>query len=363
MQPDFSQKVALDYSALKNAKTPNRHPVLFRLTLIIMFIAMAYGAVTAMFAISILGIGLGIVIIIGLFLAENRENSKRRMDSLQLFAEQNGFSYSPSSTDVSSEPGSIFKHGDTKIKKHILSGYLSSLPFSMYTYVYTWGSGRMQNTYEIAIFELTLPHKLPHMVFDSLTEPGIYSSSTLPIIFDRAQRIDLEGDFSRYFALYAPDKYGVSALTVLAPDAMQAIVRHATQCDIEIVNNKLYFYWPGMEYSEQAIEEKLQTVQGVLSEIGKKLVSGNLFAHDSHKQLHTVAAQPLELQKWRITDFAQIMLLSAALLALLHMRYPQQTVYLTVPVFFIAATIIASFRELRISRLKKSHSRAYSQKT
>ncbi len=66
------------------------------------------------------------------------------------------------------------------------------------------------------------------MIIDSLVEEGNGNSSTLPIIFDRSQRLVLEGDFYKYFMLYAPDTYGITALTIIAPDAMEILMRHAT---------------------------------------------------------------------------------------------------------------------------------------
>ncbi len=134
--------------------------------------------------------------------------------------------------------------------------------------------------------EITLPRVLPHMVIDSLVENGNGSMSTLPIEFDQSQKIELEGDFHNYFSLYAPDKYGISALTIIAPDA------------IEIIDNKLYFYWPKVANEKQDYEQIFQAVGEVLSEIGMKLSRGDIFADASQAKVHAQAnGQGVRLKK------------------------------------------------------------------
>src|SRR5687767_10750577 len=164
---------------------------------------------------------------------------------LQQFAADNKLAFTPT-IDVTAQSGTMFQHGSLREGKNSMEGEYNDLPFQLFDYEYSTGSGKNRRTHYLTVLSFTLPRKLPHMVIDSLVEPGANGISTLPIQFDRSQRIELEGDFNRYFDLYAPNKYGISALTVVAPDVMMTLMQHAALCDIEIIDNKLYFYWPDL---------------------------------------------------------------------------------------------------------------------
>jgi hypothetical protein len=206
---------------------------------------------------------------------------------LEAFAIKNSFTYLPTmGHDFNTDPGTLFTHGDAKKAGNIISGEFAGFPFTLFRYDYATGSGKSRRAYDAEVMEITLPRVLPHMVIDSLVEDGNGSMSTLPIEFDKSQKIELEGDFHNYFSLYAPDKYGISALTVIAPDAMETLLRHAALCDIEIIDNKLYFYWPKVANKKQDYEQIFQTVDQVLSEIGKKLSKGDIFAQVSQAMIH-----------------------------------------------------------------------------
>ena len=200
-----------------------------------------------------------------------------------------------------SAKGSLFKHGHSKKLKNIVSGQLDDLPFRFFEYYYTKGYGKDSRTYDSTVLEITLPRNLPNMVIDSLVESGNFFGSTLPIQFDSSQKIVLEGDFNKYFALYAPDNYGITALSILAPDVMQALMQHAAKCDIEIIDNKLYFYWPDVSPHQDSVQEKFRTVEEVLKETSKKLTSSDVYATSTQKLLHSEAAtngQHLKMAWW-----------------------------------------------------------------
>lgn len=229
----------------------------------------------------------------------HKQIQKDNQKVMAQFAKENGFVYTPVfAGGFDNDPGTLFTHGHSKGASDILSGDFAGFPFTLFRYNYSTGSGKSRRDYDAAVMEIKLPRVLPHMVIDSLVEDGNGSFSALPIEFDRSQRIELEGDFHNYFALYAPDKYGISALTIIAPDAMEALMRHAALCDIEIIDNKLYFYWPKVALTKHDYEEVFSTVQEVLAEIGNKLSRGDIFAHVSQEKVHAVASgQGVRLKK------------------------------------------------------------------
>lgn len=232
-------------------------------------------------------VGVAIVLVITgvlLVLALVRYNRvhKQNKAALTAFAAQNNMAYQPKNGDIDTS-GALFSEGHSRRVIDELSGIINELPFRSYAYYYTTGSGKNQQTHDAMVMEITLPRVVPQFVIDSQIE------SVVPLSFDKSQKIELEGDFHKYFDLYAPDTYGVSALTLLAPDTMEVLMQHAALCDIEIVQNKLFFYWPVPAGNREQYEQLFTTAQAVLGKIGKKLATGNIYGTQSQAQIH---AQP-----------------------------------------------------------------------
>jgi hypothetical protein len=134
----------------------------------------------------------------------------------------------------------------------------------------------------------TLPRTLPQMVIDSHLDGGLANGSVLPITFDPSQRITAEGDFSKYFSLYAPSTYAVSLLSIIGPDVMQVLLERASGCDIEIIDQYMYFYWPFVSDSRAEYERMFTTADAVLQEVQRKLVSGDIDTSDASARLQGV---------------------------------------------------------------------------
>lgn len=81
--------------------------------------------------------------------------------------------------------------------------------------------------------EMALPRKLPHIMIDAR------QNGVLRAVLPGTQRMRLEGDFDRHFAVYAPDGYQQDALQLLTPDVMACLIDHGRQWDIEIVDEHL----------------------------------------------------------------------------------------------------------------------------
>ncbi len=67
---------------------------------------------------------------------------------------------------------------------------------------------------------ITLPKQFPHLYLDSSKGGGRqmrYSISS-------SQRISLEGDFDKYFRLYAAHGAETLALSIITPDVMEALM-------------------------------------------------------------------------------------------------------------------------------------------
>lgn len=95
---------------------------------------------------------------------------------------------------------------------------------------------------QVGYVRMVLDNELPHMFLQAQgrTRPRPYAFA-----FDRVQRIDLEGDFTRYWRLYVPQGSEQHAYYIFTPDLMQTFVDVIPGCDIEVVGTELYIYAPG----------------------------------------------------------------------------------------------------------------------
>jgi hypothetical protein len=100
-------------------------------------------------------------------------------------------------------------------------------------------AGRSTEWHYLAV---TLPEKLPHLILDATSNDRILSD--LPGRIDGVQRLSLEGDFDRWFRVYAPIRYRSDALYFLTPDVMAALIDTASGYNIEIIDDTLVFFAP-----------------------------------------------------------------------------------------------------------------------
>lgn len=82
---------------------------------------------------------------------------------------------------------------------------------------------------------LTVPlsRDLPHLMVDSLRNGSLRS------LLPGTERMSLEGDFDRHFAVYAPSGYERDALELLTPDVMACLIDYGRHWDVEVIEDRL----------------------------------------------------------------------------------------------------------------------------
>lgn len=116
---------------------------------------------------------------------------------------------------------------------------------------------------------VTLPAPLPHLVLDATANDRPLESD-LPTGVDRSQLIRLEGGFDEHFRVYSPVEYRTGALYVLTPDVMAALIDHASDFDVEILDDRLVIFRPGpADFDDPAT---WQTVGALLAEVVPSIV-------------------------------------------------------------------------------------------
>lgn len=161
---------------------------------------------------------------------------KKQLERLQRFADANGATLIHD-TAVTGYGGLIFDNGRSRQMQESIR-FKDGIEVGNYNF--TTGSGKNSRVHTFAFVRVPLSRELPHMVLDA--RKGNFLGSNLPDTFDRSQRLQLEGDFNKYFDVYVPKQYETDALYVFTPDVMQALVDYAGALDVEIVGKELYIY-------------------------------------------------------------------------------------------------------------------------
>ena len=168
-----------------------------------------------------------------------RGRAERRY-RLAHFAEANGMTWTPTVPDPAL-PGMIFAEGRDREATDVIRGPRPRL-VEVGNYTYKTGSGKSEQTHKWAYVQMRLDTPLPHIVLDAVGNNGLFGVSNLPATFGRDQRLSLEGDFDRYFALYCPKGYERDALYLFTPDVMARFIDNAAALDVEIVDDRLFLY-------------------------------------------------------------------------------------------------------------------------
>ncbi len=208
---------------------------------------------------------------------------------LRQFAAQNGLQFMQINRDPPYQ-GMIFnnKLGSDRLARNVVYSTSASdmVDFEIGNYEYTTGSGKNSQRHDWIYIRMKMDRNLPHIVLDARVNNhrvfGVDAGTNLPFSFTKDQILQLEGDFNRYFTLYAPKEYEDDAMYVFAPDVMAMLIDESSQFDAEIVDNEAYFYLqmkPGMSLDNP---EFMQRIIGIVTVLGRKLHRGTQRYADDH---------------------------------------------------------------------------------
>lgn len=186
-------------------------------------------------------------------------NRLKKRFKLYRFATANGFEYTPKIAIDNESLWSLNRSQDVPVLLHqngmifTSGGHSKKMEdrlvkpnvFEMANYYYVTGHGKNQQSHDWGYIRVSLRRKLPHIVLDAKkNNAGIFgiSLSNLPQTFNSDQTLSLEGDFDKYFTLYAPKQYERDALYIFTPDLMALLIDQSAQFDVEIIDDALYVY-------------------------------------------------------------------------------------------------------------------------
>lgn len=183
------------------------------------------------------------------------------------FASRCGLAYDPIGKTGAIGTGLVFDVGYSRHYRGVLSyEHDGRRLLEVGRYEYTIGSGKQRRTYTWHYAGLRLPRQVPHLVLDSTSNNSALMSraliSNLPVVISNSQRISLEGDFDKYFTLYAPKQYDVDVRYVLTPDVMAALVDKSSHFDVELVDDMVFFYTLQNEMPDHQVLRHIYGVGG-----------------------------------------------------------------------------------------------------
>jgi hypothetical protein len=193
----------------------------------------------AMFAVIPFVLILAVIAMVVVAIVRGFGGQSERWYRLDRFARANAMSYVPAFTNPDL-PGMIFSIGSSRRSSDLVRGERPRF-VEFGNYRYTTGSGKNRTTHKWGYVAVKLDAPLPHIVLDATGNNGLFGSN-LPTGFDKDQRLSLEGDFDRYFALYCPAGYERDALYLFTPDIMARFIDNAAALDVEIVDDWLFLY-------------------------------------------------------------------------------------------------------------------------
>lgn len=271
-----------DMKQLDSSALPTKPPISRARPLIVVlsiFAAILIGFLAVVYAEqagSVIIYGSLAVILVGIYRYTNYIVLQRRVlsDKLLLFATMNDFTYRPYQLRDASLSTLLRLYKKTGKAQHYIQGTWNELPFTLFTFQYAFNhQKRNSQAYDqsVMVAELTLPRSLPHIVIDARLPDQSGGMSALPIVFRASQRIMLEGVFYKHFSVYAADKDRITALSILSPDVMETLLEYAPSADMEIIENKLFFYWKDYELVAKDIENVFATISAITTELQRSL--------------------------------------------------------------------------------------------
>jgi hypothetical protein len=158
---------------------------------------------------------------------------------LEEFAVANGYTFDEDGT-VDETYGSIFRVKGRQSVSDVITGQYSGSALRIFLYEDVIGYGRYQQRYQDTVIELDLHGQLPDLLM--VNNQSRFGHLNLASSFGVKNKVSLEGDFNKYFTLYAPQGNEVEALEVFSPDTMTLMEDESRHYTVEFAGNRIYIY-------------------------------------------------------------------------------------------------------------------------
>lgn len=187
-----------------------------------------------------------------------RDTQLAKTARLLRLAHDNGWQY-VASGGAGTHAGTFFTAGNSTNYSHVIA----APTFEVGECTTSYGSGRSKRQYRFAYLAMPLDRHIPNMLLDSKSNNVSlfgFEISNLPITYDKSQIVSLEGDFDKYFTLYAPGGYDTDVRYVFTPDLMQLLIAESDSTDIEIIDNTIVMYMARYDMTDVAFWRRIESI-------------------------------------------------------------------------------------------------------
>lgn len=177
-------------------------------------------------------------IVAGFYLA----SIQKKMDTAYIkhFAEIMKYSFLPKFS-LGSVDAALFETGMGNTVNGAASGTYAGKRTHFFEDSFSVETGRTTTTLYHTVLEITFSKTIPTL--------GVFSISETELVVlaaaEAMTHISLEGNFNKYFSVYAPHGDQVLALQVLAPNLMAELMENYGMLSFELKKDKLYIYRSG----------------------------------------------------------------------------------------------------------------------
>lgn len=155
------------------------------------------------------------------------------------YAKKIGFSFQGS--EVSTEfTGSLFNNGHSRRATNLIKGIILNNPTKIFDYTYTIGQGKNRTTYHFDVLEIQSSQHLP--IFTLKEKSGFLNFAPNIDVEKNGTKLNLEGDFSKYFNLEVEKEFEIEVLQIFTPEFMADLCEHFKHLSIETTENRIYIY-------------------------------------------------------------------------------------------------------------------------
>ena len=170
---------------------------------------------------------------------------KRARDRfMQRFALLAGFQYQEGTlTDDIDAP--YLQIGRDRSLEDVVVGTFQTYPLRFFNFNCIVGYGKYQHTITFSAAQIGYRIALPHIFLDAhhhfFVDDAVFSAGA-PVHDSNQESIKLEGDFNKYFSLYAPKGYEIETLQIFTPDIMADLIEYSKNFSLEFYGSNLYIY-------------------------------------------------------------------------------------------------------------------------
>ncbi len=140
--------------------------------------------------------------------------------------------------DFIKEKALLFGIGHSKHISNGIAGRYNDIPFEIFEYNYTVGTGKHKTTYSLTVFEIKFKGSFPHLYLNYKND----SQTNSPSFFSALANLSLPTEFESLFKLYAPKEYEIETLQIFTPDIFAHLIDVGWNHDMEFVDGELIIY-------------------------------------------------------------------------------------------------------------------------